>query len=94
MMALSPEPHILFKVVAGTPTGTPAASAAWRAGACPRPADSTHPMTTSWMSAAGTPEAAMAARAAVAPSCGAATGARTPWNAPIGVRLAATMTTV
>jgi hypothetical protein len=31
------EPHILFTVVAPTPSGKPALIAAWRAGACPCP---------------------------------------------------------
>src|SRR5579871_5633572 len=80
-------------VVAGTLAGTPAPMAAWRAGACPRPAGSTHPMITSCTSAGGSAAASSAPRIAVAPSCGAATGANTPWKAPIGVRRAATMTT-
>jgi len=41
--AFSPEPHILLTVVHGTLTGTPAPTAAWRAGAWPSPAGSTHP---------------------------------------------------
>ena len=52
MMAFMPEPHILLMVVAGTPCGMPAPSAAWRAGAWPRPAGSTQPMMTSCTSAA------------------------------------------
>src|SRR5262249_36514201 len=88
--ALSPEPHILLMVVHGTPAGTPAPSAACRAGACPSPAGSTHPMITSEISAGLTPAAPMAARAAAAPSCGAVSGGSAPWKAPIGVRLAAT----
>ena len=40
------------------------------------------------------PAASMAAFAAAAPSCGAVTGANTPWNAPMGVRRAETMTTL
>src|ERR1700681_3577164 len=39
------------------------------------------------------PAAAMAAFAAALPSCTAVSGVSTPWNAPIGVRLAETMTT-
>src|SRR3972149_5124794 len=38
MTDFSPEPHILFTVVAGTVSGTPAAMAACRAGAWPLPA--------------------------------------------------------
>ena len=44
MAACMPDPHILFTVVACTPSGSPAPSAAWRAGAWPSPAGSTHPM--------------------------------------------------
>src|ERR1700730_18687658 len=39
------------------------------------------------------PAAAMAALAAALPSCTAVSGVSAPWNAPIGVRLAETMTT-
>ena len=42
-----PEPHILLTVVQGTELGRPAPSAAWRAGAWPRPAGSTQPISTS-----------------------------------------------
>ena len=42
-------------VVVGTPLGMPAPSAAWRAGAWPRPAGNTQPMMTSCTSAAGDP---------------------------------------
>ena len=50
----------------------PAPSAAWRAGAWPRPADSTQPMITSSISAAATPESASAALIATEPElrCG------------------------
>src|SRR5688572_7567722 len=91
--AFMPEPHILLIVVVGTPWGMPAASAAWRAGACPRPAGSTQPMITSWTSAAERFAAASAPLMAAAPSCGAVAGASTPWNAPMGVRVAAAITT-
>src|SRR4051812_30769006 len=93
MMAFMPEPHILLMVVGGTPWGMPAASAAWRAGAWPSPADNTHPMMTSCTSAPVMPAAASAPRIAAAPSCGAEAGERAPWNAPMGVRWAETMTT-
>ena len=35
MRVCIPDPHILFIVTAGTDSGSPAASAACRAGACP-----------------------------------------------------------
>src|SRR5215472_11515763 len=91
--ALRPEPHILLIVVAGTACGIPAPSAAWRAGACPRLAGRTHPMITSWMSPGATPEACTAAWAAALPSLTALSGVSAPRKAPMGVRLADTMTT-
>ena len=91
--AFSAEPHILFTVVAGTDTGTPAPTAAWRAGAWPSPAGSTHPRMTSSRSAPLMPADSRAARTAALPSCTAVSGASAPRNAPIGVRLAETMTT-
>ena len=90
--AFMPDPHILLTVVAGTDAAMPAASAACRAGAWPRPAGSTQPKTTSSSASPGTPASASAARAAAAPSCGAVALASAPWNAPIGVRRAATIT--
>ena len=45
--AFRPEPHTLLMVVALTPSGRPAFSAAWRAGAWPAPAWSTWPMIAS-----------------------------------------------
>src|SRR4051812_45171935 len=93
MMAFMPEPHILLMVVVGTWVGMPAPSAAWRAGAWPRPADRTQPMMTSCTSATGTCAATSAARMAAAPSSGAPAGDNTPWKAPMGVRVAEAMTT-
>src|SRR3984957_2157256 len=92
MMARMAEPHILLTVVAGTLAGMPAPSAAWRAGAWPRPADRTQPMMTSSTSPAGMPESASAALTATDPSCGPVTAAKTPWKAPTGVRRADRMT--
>ena len=45
-MALRPERHTLLTVVAGTLSGMPAFTAAWRAGIWPWPASSTWPMNT------------------------------------------------
>ena len=45
--AFSPEPQTLLMVVALTPSGSPAFSAAWRAGAWPAPACRTWPMIAS-----------------------------------------------
>ena len=47
MTVFMPEPHILLTVVQGTDCGSPAPSAAWRAGAWPWPAGSTQPISTS-----------------------------------------------
>src|SRR2546429_89734 len=50
--AFMPEPHILLTVVQPVPSGSPAPSEAWRAGAWPCPAGSTQPMITSLTSSA------------------------------------------
>jgi hypothetical protein len=42
--AFIPDPHILLMVTASVDLARPAPSAAWRAGAWPRPAGSTHPI--------------------------------------------------
>jgi len=92
MAAFIPEPHILFTVVQPALSGNPAPSEAWRAGAWPWPAASTHPMITSCTSSAPILARSTAARIAAAPSSGAAKFLSSPWNAPIGVRAAETMT--
>ena len=46
-VALSPEPHTLLMVIAGTMSGRPARIAAWRAAFWPTPAVSTWPRMTS-----------------------------------------------
>jgi len=90
--AFIPEPHILLTVVAPTPIGSPAPSAAWRAGAWPWPAGSTQPISASSTSSPLSPARDSAAEIAVAPSLGAATSFRSPRKAPIGVRAPPTMT--
>src|SRR5882672_1604611 len=90
--AFMPEPHILLTVVQPVPSGSPAPSDAWRAGAWPWPAGSTQPMMTSLTSSAPILARSTAARIAAAPSSGAAKPFSSPWNAPIGVRAAETMT--
>src|SRR5436309_1172516 len=90
--AFMPEPHILLTVVQPVASGSPAPSAAWRAGACPWPAGSTQPMRTSCTSSGRSFARSTAARMAAAPSSGAAKFLSSPWNAPIGVRAAETMT--
>ncbi len=90
--AFMPEPHILLTVVQPAARGSPAPSDAWRAGAWPWPAGSTHPMMTSSTSSACSFARSTAARIAAAPSCGALKPFSSPWKAPIGVRAAETMT--
>ena len=55
MTDFMPEPHILLTVVQAAPTGMPPAMAACRAGAWPRPAGRTQPISTSSTSSALTP---------------------------------------
>src|ERR1039457_6478361 len=90
--AFMPEPHILLMVVQPAASGRAAPSEAWRAGACPWPAGRTQPMMTSstcsGLILAGSP----AARIAAAPSSEATNCFSSPWNAPMGVRAAETMT--
>src|SRR5687768_11100827 len=92
MAAFIPEPHILLIVVHPVPSGSPAPSEAWRAGAWPWPAGSTQPIKTSCTSSGRIFARSTAARIAAAPSSGAAKPLSSPWNAPIGVRAAETMT--
>ncbi len=63
--------HTLLIVSAGTSTGMPAPTAAWRAGAWPTPACSTSPMITYSTSSGAMSTRSSAALIAVAPSCGA-----------------------
>ena len=87
-----PEPHILLTVVHGTDCGRPAPIEACRAGAWPRPAGSTQPISTSLTSSGFTPARSTAALIAALPSCGAVSGASTPWKPPMAVRAMPTMT--
>src|SRR5688572_12796884 len=84
--ALSPEPQTLFTVTGGIDGGSPAWSAAWRAGFCPTPAWSTFPRITSSTDAGSAFARASASRTTMAPSFGAASVASDPWNFPMGVR--------
>src|SRR5579859_365258 len=90
--AFIPEPHILLTVVAGVVLSSPALIAAWRAGACPCAACSTQPKMRSSTSPDFTPACSTAALIAVAPSSEAETELNFPCMAPMGVRLAPTMT--
>src|ERR1700754_1860398 len=91
--AFMPEPQTLLMVVQPVPTGRPAASEAWRAGACPRLAGSTQPMITSLTSVAGICDCSSAARIAVAPKVGVGPPVIWPRKEPIAVRRAPAMTT-
>src|SRR6476620_10559953 len=93
MIDFMPEPQTLLTVVQGAAAGIPAAIAAWRAGACPRPAGSTQPMITSSTWSAATPACASAAPMAAAPSVGVGTPVNCPRKEPMAVRMAPTMTT-
>ena len=85
--------HTLFTVVHSVESGSPAALAAWRAGAWPIPADSTLPIQHCSTAALSTPALLMAPSIAAAPSCGAVSEDKEPLKPPIGVRTAATMHT-
>src|SRR3954451_12021133 len=84
--------HTLLIVSAGTSIGSPAATAAWRAGACPAPPWSTWPMITYCTSPGSTPARSRPARIATAPSCGASYAFSPPPSFPNGVRTAPTIT--
>src|SRR2546428_3645238 len=92
--ALSPEPHTLLMVSAGTVPGRPAWIAAWRAGAWPTPPWSTLPMITSSTAAGSTPARRTASRITSAPKRGAGSVDRPPRYLPTGVRQADRITGV
>ena len=66
--ACMPEPQTLLTVTASAELGRPAPSAAWRAGAWPRPAGSTLPMNTLSTCSPEMPARSTAALTAAAPS--------------------------
>ncbi len=84
--ALRPDPHTLFTVTAGTVAGTPPRIAACRAGAWPRPAETTLPRITSSTASGSIPERSTAARTTTAPSSVAESGLSAPRYRPMGVR--------
>src|SRR5712691_6053723 len=92
MTALSAEPHTLLIVSAATWSGRPPLSAAWRAGFCPRPADTTLPMMHSSTISGSMPARRTASATTSAPSCVAVNPLSAPRNFPVGVRTADTMT--
>ena len=73
--------------------GSPPRITACRAGLWPRPACSTHPMMHSSIFAGSTPARFTASRTTRAPSCGEVYDCSEPWNLPMGVRTAETITT-
>src|SRR6476661_7759228 len=93
MAAFMPEPHILESVTAPALLGRPPLNAAWRAGAWPCPAIRQLPNSTSPTASAGMPARSTAALIAAPPRSCAERVEKSPWNAPIGVRAALTMTT-
>src|ERR1700730_14873713 len=93
MVAFMPEPQTLLMVVAPVASGGPPPRAAWRAGAWPCPAGSTHPMNTSSIRSGASFARSTAAPMTCEPSLCALNGDRSPMNLPSGVRAAETMTT-
>src|SRR3954470_20358576 len=90
--AFMPEPHILDSVTAPAPLGSPPLNAAWRAGAWPWPAIRQLPNSTSPTESGETPARSTAALMAAPPRSCADSAEKSPWNAPMGVRAAPTMT--
>ena len=86
------EAQTLLIVSAGTSIGSPAPTAACRAGAWPAPPWSTWPMITYSTSSSRTSTRSSAARIAIAPSSVASLSARPPPSLPNGVRTAETIT--
>src|SRR5258706_6880149 len=93
-IAWAPEPHTRLTVRAGTVTGRPPRTAAWRAGFILVPACTTLPITTVPICSGASLARAKAARIALAPSSGAATSFKLPPNVPMAVRTGSARTTV
>src|SRR5688572_18958239 len=93
MTARIPEPHTLETVTHGTEFGIPAPRDAWRAGACPTPAERTLPIRTCSTSPGEMPARSIAARIAADPRAGAGREDSFPRKEPTGVRAAERMTT-
>src|SRR5215470_17009256 len=89
---LRPEPQTLLIVRAATSTGSPAPRAACRAGACPRPAETTLPRITSSTWPGSRPARTTASLTTRAPSCGAEKPFSAPRNLPVGTRTAERIT--
>src|SRR5262249_22102508 len=92
-IACAPEPHTRLTASAGVVTGSPACTAAWRAGFILLPAWMTLPMTTVSTSSGRIPARATAPLIAVAPRLAAGTSFNVPPNVPIAVRTGSANTT-
>src|SRR5436190_9197770 len=90
--AFKPDPQTLFTVSAATWSGSPPRSAAWRAGFCPSPAETTLPMMHSSTMPGSIAARRTASPTTSAPSCVADRDFSAPRNLPVGVRTAETMT--
>ena len=88
-----PEPQTLLTVVHVVDFNKSAPSTACRAGAWPSAAGNTQPINASVMSSAFKPDCATAARMATEANCGDVNPTNCPFMEPMGVRLAATITT-
>src|SRR5215831_18341649 len=91
-MACAPEPQTRLTLSAGIVTGSPAWTAACRAGFIFVPACTTLPMTTASTSSGRSFARATAAPIATAPRVGAGTSLRLPPKVPIAVRTGAART--
>ncbi len=91
-IASMPDRHTLLMVSAGTSSGIPPATAAWRAVIWPAPAWMTCPMITYCTWSPDTPALSSAPLMAMPPRSVAENPFRDPSNRPIGVRAPATIT--
>ena len=92
MTVFMPEPHILLIVVQAVLTGIPAAIAACRAGACPKPAANTQPIKTSSTSLLSRFERKIACFIACAPKSMELQVDKLPNKPPMGVLADPTIT--
>src|SRR5262249_23962372 len=92
-MACAPEPQTRLTVSAGVVTGSPAWTAAWRAGFILVPAWTTLPMTTVTTSSGRMFARVTAAAIATDPRVGAGTSLSEPPKVPIAVRTGSAKTT-
>lgn len=93
IMVFIPDEQTLLMVVQTVLVGSPPKMAACRAGAWPRPAETTFPMYTSLTSDAAIPARFTTASIAIPPNWVAESEDNALWKLPIGVRVAATIKT-